>query len=49
MGEIGGVDLLQQVDDSIHPVVGGVLKPNVEIPNNEGGGVQSTGTPPMPL
>ncbi len=38
MGEIGGVDLLQQVDDNIHPVVGGVLKPNVEIPNNEGGG-----------
>jgi hypothetical protein len=38
-GEIGGVDLLQQVNNSIRPFVGGVLKPNVEIPNNEGGAV----------
>ncbi len=37
--EIRGVDLLQQVDDSIRPVVGRVLKPNVEVPNDEGGAV----------
>ncbi len=37
MREIGGVDLLQQVEDSIRPVIGGVLKPNVEVPNNKGG------------
>ncbi len=39
MGEIGGVDLFQQVNDSIRPVVGGVLKPNVEISDNKGGAV----------
>jgi hypothetical protein len=37
--EIGGVDLLQQVNDSIRPVVGRVLKPNDEVPNNKGGAV----------
>jgi hypothetical protein len=39
VGEIGSVDLLQQVDNSIRPVIGRVLKPNVEIPDNEGGAV----------
>jgi hypothetical protein len=38
-GEIGDVDLVQQVNDSIRPVVGGVLKPDVEVPNNKGGAV----------
>ncbi len=37
--EIGDVDLVQQVDNSIHPVIGGVLKPDVEVPDNEGGAV----------
>ncbi len=37
--EIGGVDLLQQVDDSICPVVGRVLKPNIEVPDSKGGAI----------
>jgi hypothetical protein len=37
--EIGCVDLLQQVDDSIRSVIGGVLKPNVEVPDDKGGAV----------
>jgi hypothetical protein len=37
--DIGGVDLLQQVDNSICPVVGRVLKPNVEVPDDKGGAV----------
>ncbi len=37
--DIGGVDLLQQVDNSICPVVGGVLEPDVEVPDNKGGAV----------
>jgi hypothetical protein len=35
-GEIGDVDLFQQVGNSIRPVVGGVLKTDVEVPHNKG-------------
>ncbi len=38
-GDIDDVDLLQQVDDCICTVISGVLKPDVEVPNNRGGAV----------
>jgi hypothetical protein len=38
-GEIGDVDLVQQVKDSIRPVIDEVLKPDIEVPDNKGGAV----------
>jgi hypothetical protein len=43
--EIGVIDLLQQVDNCIRPVVGGVLKPIVEVPNNKGDAVYGAHLP----
>jgi hypothetical protein len=43
--EISGVDLLQQVNNSICPVVGGVLKLNAEISNNKRGVVRGSRLP----
>jgi hypothetical protein len=37
--EIGDVDFLWQLNDSICPVVTGVLKTDVEVPHNKGGAV----------
>jgi hypothetical protein len=39
VGEIGGVDLFQQVNNCICPVIGRVLEPDVEVPNDNGGAV----------
>jgi hypothetical protein len=39
VGEIGGIDLFQKVDICIRPVIGGVLKLDVEVPVDEGGAV----------
>ncbi len=39
VGEISDVDLIQQVNNSIPPVIGGVLKMDVEVPDNKGGAV----------
>ncbi len=39
MEEIGDIELFQQVNDSIRPVVGRVLEADVEVPHNVGGAV----------
>ncbi len=39
MGEILDIDLFQQVDDCIYPVVSKIFKTDVEVPNNKGGAV----------
>jgi hypothetical protein len=44
-GEISGVDLLQQLNNCLCPVVDRVLKPDVEVPDNKGGAVCGVGLP----
>jgi hypothetical protein len=39
LGEISDVDLFQQVNNSVRPVIGRVLKTDVEVPHNKGGAV----------